>query len=100
IKECDAFLMLLSPAALASEYCRWEYAIAAEEQKPVFPVLLKAIEGQYPDELEDLANIQYVDMSEGINATNTASLIGGVFSARPVTQTKIPLQRKQPANPM
>lgn len=94
IVSCDAFLILLSPTALKSEYCRWEYLTAIEKAKPIFPVIVKPIDFNYPEALADLANIQFVDMSNGMNATNTASLIGGVFAARPVTQTMIPLQRK------
>lgn len=101
IVNCDAFLILLSPTALDSEYCRWEYLTAIEKTKPIFPVLVKSFDLQYPEELADLANIQFVDMSAGINASNTASLIGGVFGARPVTQTTIPIQRKEsPPPPM
>lgn len=94
INDCDAFLFLLSPRALNSEYCQWEYSVAVEKQKPVFPVLIKPGELKYPEEMADLKNIQFVDMSGGINAANTASLIGGVFRARPVTQTKIPVKHK------
>ena len=83
IDDCDAFLFLLSPRALNSEYCQWEYSVAVEKQKPLFPVLIKQGTLNYPDELADLQNIQFVDMSGGINAANTASLIGGVFSRTP-----------------
>src|SRR5690606_32940252 len=59
----------------------------------------KVIKDSYPAQLADLTNIQYVDMSGGINATNAAALIGGVFQAHPLTQTKIPIVKKAPSKP-
>lgn len=99
IEDCDAFLFLLSPTSIASEYCQWEYEVAIEKKKPIFPVIVKSFGEKFPEELADLAEIQYVDMSDGLTAANTAALVGGVFRARPVTQTKIPLKRKESLPP-
>ncbi|MGJ3237359.1 MAG: TIR domain-containing protein [Anaerolineae bacterium] len=99
IDDCDAFLFLLSQDALASEYCQWEYAIAIEKQKPIFPVLVAPLTDGYPEQMSDLANIHYADMSAGVTATSAAALIGGLFQARPVTQTRVPLNPTEPSNP-
>ncbi|MEL7434533.1 MAG: TIR domain-containing protein [Chloroflexota bacterium] len=84
ILDCDAFLLALSRNALQSEWCIWEYTQAVAHGKAIFPVMIESFEPIYPEELEDLANIQYLDMSGGITPKNSAALIGGLHIARPI----------------
>lgn len=88
ISDCDAFLILLSPATLDSEWCQWEYGEAIDQEKPIFPVIVKTIGEGYPELFSDLDNIQYLDITNGITATSTAALIGGIFQAESVLQDK------------
>ena len=87
ISDCDAFLILLSPATLESEWCQWEYAEALDSGKPIFPVIVQAIEEEFPEDFSELNNIQYLDVSNGLTANHTAALVGGIFQARPVRET-------------
>lgn len=88
ISDCDAFLILLSPSTLDSEWCQWEYGEALDQEKPIFPVIVKPIGDGYPELFAELDNIQYLDITNGITASSTAALIGGIFRAEPVTQDK------------
>ncbi len=88
ISDCDAFLIILSPATLDSEWCQWEYGEALDLGKPIFPVIVKPIGVGYPELFAELDNIQYLDITNGITASSTAALIGGIFRAEPVVYTK------------
>ena len=87
IDECDAFLILLSPATLESEWCQWEYAEALSQNKPIFPVVIEAIAKPLPPAFEGLSDIQYLNITGGITATNSAALVGGIFQAQPLPRT-------------
>lgn len=87
IKECDAYLIALSPDALESTWCRWEYEEAVRQDKPIFPVLVRPI-GELPEEMKELRDFQFLDVSEGIKADNAAALVGGIFIARSVQEVR------------
>lgn len=84
ITDCDAFLLALSENALQSEWCIWEYQQAVQRGKSIFPVLIQNFTPNYPPEMADLSNIQYLDLSGGITAKSGAALIGGLHIARPL----------------
>lgn len=41
IGEYDGVVFAVSPAASASEWCRWQLAQGVKQEKPVFPVILQ-----------------------------------------------------------
>lgn len=78
IQGCDAFVYMLSPRAVKSPWCQWEFGKAVQMGKAVIPVLLDAA-----TELPAvLSHIQYVDFSappgDPRYARATAQLMGGL----------------------
>ena len=60
IRDCQVFMMTLSPESLASAACKREYSYAAELGKPILPILIA--EGVSLQTLPPkLSQIQYVD---------------------------------------
>ena len=60
IRDCQVFMMTLSPESLASAACKREYSYAAELGKPILPILIA--EGVSLQTLPSrLSQIQYVD---------------------------------------
>lgn len=60
IRDCQVFMMTLSPESLASAACKREYSYAAELGKPILPILIA--EGVSVQTLPSkLSQIQYVD---------------------------------------
>lgn len=104
IISCDAFLFALSPDALISEWCQWEYEEAVRQNKAIFPVLVREI-GELPEKLKQLGEFQFLDVSGGISPDSVAALIGALFMARPVNkiktedepETELDLRRKKTA---
>ncbi|GEM_PF-4525109 len=74
IRRSDAFVYVLTPDSVASEWCQWEFARAIELGKPIVPVLLK----KGTELPETLAPYQYADLSEGLTPRTTARLMGGL----------------------
>lgn len=71
IAGCEIFMYLLTDQSLRSPYCQAEYAEATRLNKPVLPVRI----GPVSNVPESLAQIQYVDMSDGgINVENLTEL--------------------------
>lgn len=73
IRQCDVFVILLSPKSVESEWCLWECCEALELGKPVVPVLL-----QLCDVPPMLQEIQYTDFSGGDILIAVAQLLGGL----------------------
>ncbi len=73
IHAADAFVYVLTPASIASEWCQWEFAEAVKLEKPVLPVLLR--KSSLP---AAISRYQYVDFSDGIDLLDVARLIGGL----------------------
>lgn len=62
LESCEQFLLLMSPAALASDNVRKEVDLAAEEKKPFVPIKLHPIE-KIPTEFRyHLAGLQHLDL--------------------------------------
>lgn len=74
IRECDVFAYMLSPEAVESEWCQWEFAEAVKLDKPIIPVLLQK---NTPIPVA-LSRYQYADFSDGITPKATARLMGGL----------------------
>jgi HEAT repeat protein len=62
LNNCAALIPILSPEYVASKYCQRELARADRMERPIFPVLIKAIpESEWPFEVE---RRQYIDFSQ------------------------------------
>lgn len=62
IRESDAFVYALTPNAIDSEWCRWEYMTAVQEGVPLIPVMLE------PTTLDmHLDDHPYADFTDGFD---------------------------------
>jgi hypothetical protein len=60
VRECDAFLIVLSPQAASSENVSKELAVATKHDRRILPVMYQAC--KIPDKMEyDLAELQWAD---------------------------------------
>jgi len=73
IKQCEIFVFLITPEAIESEMCKWEYSKAIELGKKMFPILLR--ETSIPASFEGLREIHWYDLSEGLTATKAIRLV-------------------------
>jgi tetratricopeptide (TPR) repeat protein len=64
VNECTAFVAIVSPAYVASEYCNDELARAARLGKPRFPLFLRVLDDMARDWPVHLEGIQYLDFTE------------------------------------
>jgi protein-disulfide isomerase len=78
IETCAAFLVIMSPGARGSRWVEREILYAEDQNKPIFPILLEG--KSWPR----LADIQYSDMTAGIEAALPASLTEGLAKRVPV----------------
>jgi hypothetical protein len=78
IRGNEAFVYMLTTAAVESEWCQWEFATAIDMSKPIIPVLLDAATA-LPD---PLARYQCADFTAAPGtqafAMATAKLVGGL----------------------
>ncbi len=72
INSCAAFVVVMSPEALQSDWVEREILCAEKGRKPLFPVLFKG------DVWSRLANIQAEDMRKGLAAVPTTRFINGL----------------------
>jgi formylglycine-generating enzyme required for sulfatase activity len=95
---CDGLVYLLSPDSIRSEYCQREFHIARSLGKHIFPVLIHS-GAQIPD---DLANIQYADLSRGLTAEAVKLLLNSIYIAErggtpAMTPATVPVRVPAPA---
>jgi formylglycine-generating enzyme required for sulfatase activity len=85
ITRCDVFVYILTPASVDSRWCRWEFAQAARQGKPILPVLLRRLRSDQalPPPLED---VQYGDLTGRLTNAGIARLIHGLQVARPIPE--------------
>ena len=99
IRDCKAFLLVLSPDAAESRYVNEELNKALELGKPVFPILYRP--GQWNDEISALIKqVQTLDLRSGSYTDNFYRLVDGLIAAgavRPASYQK-PFLR-QPSRP-
>lgn len=69
IDNCAALLVIMSPRSKTSDWVEREILHAERRRKPIFPILL---EGEY---WSRLANVEYEDMTAGLNAVLSDRLI-------------------------
>ncbi len=74
---CEGFIYLLSPDSVASEYCRKEFELAQSLGRPIFPILIHKDLNLPPS----LAEVHYVDFSEGITVEAVTGLLNAITIA-------------------
>jgi hypothetical protein len=80
IRDCKAFILVLSPDAAESKYVREEVNKALEMGKTIFPILYRP--GKWTGEFESLVKeIQTLDLRSGSYADNFQKLIDGLIEA-------------------
>jgi hypothetical protein len=82
IHGSDVFLYALTPQSVASEWCQWEFAVAAGLQKSIVPCLLQPV-AEMPPALKPL---QYANLTEGITALAAARLLGAIGLLQKVSE--------------
>lgn len=87
IKSSTAFIVIMSPSAAESRWVEREILVAENANLPIFPVLL-AGEGW-----SRLADIQYENLTAGLNATLPQRFIDGLRAVIDGTSTTSPLVR-------
>jgi hypothetical protein len=80
IRECRAFVLVLSPDAAESRYVREEVNKALELGKPIIPVLYRS--GKWTGEFAALVkNVQTLDLRSGSYGENFQKLVDGLIAA-------------------
>lgn len=92
ITACDAFIYVLSPESIASEWCQWEFAHAVELGKPIVPVCVQTNINPPPA----IQRYHWADFSQGVTALSAVELIGGLNRAFVVPQSDKPNAPSQP----
>ncbi len=82
IEKSEAFVYVLTPESVESEWCRWEFSTAIEQGKPIVPVLLHP-KTKFPDELN---SHPYVDFTDGPTPEAVARLLSGLLRQDVVLQ--------------
>jgi len=80
IRDCKAFVLVLSPDAAESKYVREEVNKALELGKTIFPILYRP--GKWTGEFEALVKeVQTLDLRSGSYTNNLQKLIDGLLEA-------------------
>ena len=100
IRECKAFILVLSPDAAESKYVREELNKALELGKTIFPVIYRA--ATWTDEIEALVKeIQTLDLRSGSYTDNFQKLVDGLIETGAAKTTNaIPFLRQSTKTPL
>jgi hypothetical protein len=80
IRECKAFILVLSPDAAESKYVREEVSKALELGKTIFPILYRP--GKWTGEFDSLVKeVQTLDLRSGSYTDNFQKLVDGLIEA-------------------
>src|SRR6476661_6113832 len=80
IRECKAFILVLSPDSMESRYVREEVNKALELGKVIFPILYRP--AKWTDEFESIVkDIQTLDLRSGSYTDNFQRLVDGLIEA-------------------
>src|SRR5215216_466505 len=86
IRECKAFILVLSPDAMQSQYVHEEVDTALGLGKPIFPVIYRP--GRWADEFAPLVKeIQTINLHSGSYTDNFYKLVDGLIEASAVKTT-------------
>src|SRR5215510_750263 len=98
IRECKAFILVLSPDAAESKYVREEVNKALELGKTIFPILYRP--GKWTGEFESLVKeVQTLDLRSGSYTDNFQKLVDGLIEANAGKTTGERPFLRQPAKP-
>lgn len=100
IRECKAFILILSPDAAESKYVREEVNKALELGKTIFPILYRP--GKWTGEFDSLVKeVQTLDLRSGSYADNFQKLVDGLIEAGAAKATgERPFLRQTTITPM
>src|SRR5262245_53547681 len=80
IRDCKAFILVLSPDAMESRYVREEVNKALELGKTIFPILYRP--AKWTGEFESLVNeVQILDLRSGSYTDNFQKVVDGLIEA-------------------
>ena len=97
IRECKAFILVLSPDAAESKYVREEINKALELGKPIFPIVYRP--GRWSGELQELVKeIQTLDLRSGSYTYNFQKLVDGLIEAGAIRASQERPFLRQPTN--
>lgn len=85
LNACDAMIYLLSPESVASEYCQRELAVALNLGKKVLPVIIHSGTKVPPE----LAQIQWTDLSNGLDVNSVKALLTAIFIAERLLKQEV-----------
>ncbi|MCL4876169.1 MAG: TIR domain-containing protein [Anaerolineae bacterium] len=88
IDENDAFVYLLTPKSIASEWCQWEFSKAVAQGKPIIPILLEKTE--LPLVLRELQSIDFTRMTKQAKENLRTSLAKSDHKIAPEKAPKAP----------
>ena len=100
IRECKAFILVLSPDAAESKYVREEVNKALELGKTIFPILYRP--GKWTGEFDSLVKeVQTLDLRSGSYTDNFHKLVDGLIEAGAAKATgERPFLRQATQTPM
>lgn len=80
VRNCQAFVLVISPDAAESEYVARELSMAEAAGKPIFPLIYR--QTKLPDLMAgQLEEFQYLDFGRGGYRSNLADLVAGLVAA-------------------
>jgi hypothetical protein len=96
IRECKAFILVLSPDAVESKYVRTEVKKAVELGKTIFPILYRPAKwtGRFRSLVKE---IQTLDLRSGSYTENFHKLVDGLMAAGAVKARRKRTFSRQPA---
>jgi hypothetical protein len=96
IEECKAFILVLSPDAMASQYVREELDRARQLGKPIFPVIYRPAKwsGEFASVVKD---IQTIDLRSGSYTDNFHTLVDGLMTAGVINKDETRPFLREPA---
>ena len=100
IRECKAFILVLSPDAAESKYVREEVSKALELGKTIFPILYRL--GKWTGEFDSLVKeVQTLDLRSGSYTDSFHKLVDGLIEAGAAKATgERPFLRQATVTPM
>ncbi|MEW5959286.1 MAG: toll/interleukin-1 receptor domain-containing protein [Chloroflexota bacterium] len=80
VRNCQAFILVISPDAVQSEYVARELSMAEASHKPIFPLIYRKT--RLPQMMAgQLEGFQYLSFGRGGYEHNLADLVAGLISA-------------------
>ncbi len=77
VRACKAFLLVVSPESLKSEWANREFRLAVDSNRPIIPLLYR--KARIPRELAaPLESYQYLDFRQGSYGENLADLVASL----------------------